>query len=231
MQQPKISIVIPVFNEARVINETLQQFNGCIQEEVIVVDGGSEDDTVEIVSQIARQNSQIKLFSTLEKGRAKQMNYGARFAQGEILVFLHADTKLPDNYQSLVTETLAESRNILGAFKLKIAGKEPSFRALEFLVNWRSQYLALPYGDQAFFLKKSFFQHLGGFRDLPIMEDFDLVKRAKQEGIVKISAFSVTTSARRWQKLGIWKTTIINQLIILGYYLRVPLDKLKLLYG
>ncbi len=228
--QPQISVIIPVFNEAKVIRDTLSQFDDDFCLEIIVVDSGSSDHTQEIVRFLGQTNSQLHLIISLDRGRAKQMNYGAKFAKGEILLFLHADTHLPKNYQEIIKQISQKKTNILGAFKLAIAGKEACLRIVEWLVNWRSQLFALPYGDQAIFLTKQNFQLLGGFPELPIMEDFELVKQAKKHGKVEIASTAVITSARRWQKLGVWKTTLINQVIIIGYYLRIPLEKLRWFY-
>lgn len=229
--EPVISIILPVFNEATVIAATLSQFAVNSEVEIIVVDGASSDRTLEIVELFSANNAQIKLVVAEEKGRAQQMNYGAELARGKILLFLHADTRLPNNYQKIIEQIIQDRKPILGAFKLAIAGQEVGLRVIERLVNWRSRIFSLPYGDQAFFLTQENFQKLGGFPDLPIMEDFELVKQAKKQGKIAIASVAVITSARRWQKLGIWQTTLINQIVIVGYYFKVPLEKLRSLYG
>ena len=164
-------------------------------------------------------------------GRANQMNAGAAIATGDILLFLHADTKLPHDYAGLIINTLAQPKVIAGAFELNIDSQKQSLRFIEAMVKMRSHWFSLPYGDQALFIKRSTFEKIGGFPDLPIMEDFALVKQLKRQGKIAIAPAAVTTSSRRWEKLGVWQTTIINQLIILGYYLGISPDKLRKFYS
>lgn len=222
----KISIIIPVFNEALIIQEVISKLLDRSNLEIIVVDGGSQDKTVELVKEL-----EVNLILSSVAGRAIQMNLGAASATGEILLFLHADTQLPIGYQETIIEILSRPQTIAGAFELAIAGQEKSLRFIERMVNWRARFLSLPYGDQALFLKTSIFQEMGGFSTLPIMEDFEFIQRLKKRGKIAIATTKVITSSRRWQKLGVWKTTFINQLIILGYYLKIPPKKLARLYG
>ena len=221
----KISIIIPVLNEAAIIEDTLCQLRLSSEEEVIVVDGGSRDRTVPLA-----QAQEAKVICTAP-GRAHQMNRGAAVATGEILLFLHADTRLPPNYATLVRDALAAPKTVAGAFQLRIDGQGRSLRLVEKMVNGRSHFLNLPYGDQAIFLKADLFEEMGGFTNLPIMEDFAFVKRLQQRGRIKILPAAVITSGRRWQKLGVFRTTVVNQLIIIGYFLGVPLATLARWYG
>ncbi|MGL5805725.1 MAG: TIGR04283 family arsenosugar biosynthesis glycosyltransferase [Xenococcaceae cyanobacterium] len=222
----KITIIIPVLNEAENIETTLSKLTNNLDVELIVVDGGSRDRTVEIV-----QNLKIKVVVSKQLGRAKQMNLGASVANGNILIFLHADTNLPINYQEIVKEILSQSKVVAGAFKLKIDSKKKCLRIVELMVNLRSRLFSLPYGDQAIFFKKSIFEELGGYSDLPIMEDFELIQRLKRRGKIQIASAQVITSSRRWDKLGVFKTTLINQLVIIGYYLGISPTKLRQLYS
>ncbi len=119
---------------------------------------------------------------------------------------------------------------IAGAFELAIDSQQKSLRLIEALVKMRSHLFALPYGDQALFMKRSTFDNVGGFPDLAIMEDFALVKQLKRHGKIAIAPAAVTTSSRRWDKLGVWRTTLINQLIIVGYYLGISPNKLRKFY-
>ena len=216
MPKEKISIIIPVLNEASTINKTLASIENASNIEIILVDGGSEDETVAIA-----KSSAIKvLFSS--PGRAMQMNNGAAAATGDILLFLHADTRLPNNFDTSVRQSLQIQNTIAGAFELNIDSDMPSLRIIEKMVNWRSRYLQMPYGDQAIFLKATVFHQIGGFPDMPIMEDFELVRRLQPLGKIEIVPAPVLTSGRRWEKLGVLKTTLINQMIILGYFLGIP---------
>lgn len=220
-----ISIIIPVLNEAAIITQTLERIKFNPQVEIIVVDGGSNDETVTLAKQ-----KKVTVTIVAKKGRAAQMNAGAKIAQGDILLFLHSDTQLPDNYLEIVQKTLARSLAIAGAFSLKIDGKNLPLRLVEITVEMRSRFLSLPYGDQGLFLTKQTFQEIGGFADLPIMEDFEIVQRLKRQGKIAIAPATAVTSSRRWQKLGVLQTTAINQLIILGYYLGISPLKLKNFY-
>lgn len=225
IEAARISIIIPVLNEAAdTIRSTLASVQNIENVEVIVVDGGSQDATVVLV-----QSWGVKVLSSTA-GRACQMNAGATAATGDILLFLHADTSLPAGFEKLVPLTLAQSGTVAGAFELKIDSRMRSLRLVEKMVNWRSRFFSLPYGDQAIFLKASVFHDIGSFPDLPIMEDFELICRLKHLGEIAIVPAPVMTSARRWQKLGVLKTTLINQIVILGYFLGVPSSRLVKLY-
>ncbi len=224
MKAPKISIIIPVLNEAATIQETLARFEKASEVEVIVVDGGSRDDTVAIAMRVGKaiaKSLRIEVISAAA-GRARQMNAGAAVASGDILLFLHADTHLPTSFDTLVRQALQNAGTVAGAFELRIDAQLRGLRLVEKMVNMRSHFLSMPYGDQAIFLKAATFHDLGGFPDLPIMEDFELMLGLRRQGRIMIVPAPVVTSGRRWQKLGVVKTTLINQLIIAGYFLGVP---------
>lgn len=210
-----ISIIIPTLNEAETLPQTLKALQNLPHVEVIVVDGGSLDDTVRIA---VDWNVRVVCSAA---GRAHQMNVGAAVANGDILLFLHADTVLPRQFDRLVRQTLMQPRVIAGAFKLAIDGHTPGLRLVEWGVNMRSRLCQMPYGDQAIHLPATTFRAIGGFPELPIMEDFALVQQLRQHGRIAIVPDKVLTSGRRWQKLGVFHTTAVNQLIILGYQLGV----------
>ncbi|MGL5834766.1 MAG: TIGR04283 family arsenosugar biosynthesis glycosyltransferase, partial [Waterburya sp.] len=172
----------------------------------------------------------VKVITVIGKGRAGQMNAGANLAQSDILLFLHGDTQLPPNFIDLVTQTLDQHQTIAGAFELAIDGSSRSLRWIEMLVRMRSRILSLPYGDQAIFIFKQAFIEAGGFTDLPIMEDFEFIRRIKRRGRIAIAPAAVITSDRRWQKLGVWQTTLINQLMLVGYFLGISPTKLSQFY-
>ena len=223
-----ISIIIPVLNEAAIIKQTLselQQHSGSAGSEIIVVDGGSQDNTVAIAQQTV-----AKVMIVTGQGRAAQMNAGAKIAQGEILLFLHADTQLPPDFIKLIIEALKQPKIVAGAFELAIEGSDRSLRWIEMLVKMRSHLFSLPYGDQGIFISKQAFVKSGGFAEIPIMEDFEFIKRIQRLGKIAIAPAAVTTSGRRWQKLGVWQTTLINQFVIAGYYLGISPQKLGEFY-
>jgi rSAM/selenodomain-associated transferase 2 len=231
---PLISVIIPVFNEALTLPRSLPPLVAAMQAydlEIIIADGGSTDATLAIAHEFG-----VKTLVSPEPGKANQMNAAAAIAQGEILLFLHADTQLPPDFPVLVQAVWSEQRQhhgqlpIAGAFDLAIDGTGWALRWIELTVKWRSRWLSLPYGDQALFLPKTTFQAVGGFPAIPIMEDFVLVRHLRKMGKIAIVPRSVLTSARRWQQLGVWKTTLINQLIILGYYCGVSPHRLARWY-
>ncbi|MEB3359157.1 MAG: TIGR04283 family arsenosugar biosynthesis glycosyltransferase [Synechococcales bacterium] len=225
----RISLIIPTLNEAARIQATLKGVQEASQAawgvEVIVVDGGSSDATPELAKAMGARVIPTK------PGRANQMNQGAAAAAGDILVFLHGDTLLPPKAITHIRQILVQPGTIAGAFELQIWGDQPGLRLVEWGVNWRSRRRQLPYGDQALFLGADTFRQLGGFPDLPILEDVILVRRLRQLGTVAIAPAAVSTSGRRWQKLGVVKTTVINQLILGGYFLGVSPQRLARWYG
>jgi rSAM/selenodomain-associated transferase 2 len=222
----RISIIIPVLNEVDNIKKVLASTQPSQNVEVIVVDGGSVDGTLELV-----QSLDIKVLSA-PTGRACQMNAGARAATGEILLFLHADTILPPGFDTMIRAALqspnqgSAKTTIGGAFALQIDHPLKSLRLIEWGVSWRARFLQLPYGDQAIFLKAETFHQIDGFPEFPIMEDFALVRRLRSMGHIALIPIPVITSARRWLKKGVIQNTLINQIIILAYLLGVSPQRL-----
>lgn len=226
-QQPgtqNLSIIIPALNEAATIEGTLGALQDVDQLEVIVVDGGSTDRTVEL----ARRKG-AKVLRT-DPGKARQMNCGAKTATGEVLVFLHADTRLPQDFHCKILTALAQTGVVAGAFRLAIDSRAAGIHFVERMADLRSRYLQLPYGDQALFMKKSIFEAVGGFADLPIMEDFILVRRLRRKGKIVILPAAVITSPRRWQHFGILKTWLVNQMIVIAFYLGISPERLARWY-
>jgi len=219
-----ISIIIPALNEAESLGKYLPHLASIQGVEVLVVDGGSTDRTVDTAKALG-----AKVLCSAP-GRAAQMNAGARAARSEILLFLHADTALKPGFAEQVSDVLRRPGVAAGAFRLKIDGKGVGLRVIELLANFRSRVLQLPYGDQGFFISAALFSSAGGFPDLPIMEDFELVRRLKRLGHIIILPLQAITSPRRWQRAGILKTTLINQAIIIGYLLGINPGKLATWY-
>jgi rSAM/selenodomain-associated transferase 2 len=229
----RISIIMPVLNESANLQRAIESTQPSDNIEVIVVDGGSTDDTCQVAAALGVQ------VIVSPAGRSKQMNLGAAAATGDILLFLHGDSRLPLGFDRLIRQVMSgkeapiaggASEAIAGAFRLGIDAPQRSLRWVERGVNWRSQVCQMPYGDQGIFLSAKVFQEIGGFPDLPIMEDFELIRRLRQRGKISIVPQPVMTSARRWLQKGILKTTSINQLMVLGYLGGVSPARLVALY-
>lgn len=204
--RPYMSVIIPVLNEADHIEEIIERaWDKDVQ--IIVVDGGSTDDTM---AKALEAGAQVE---TSPPGRARQQNHGAAVARGRVLLFLHGDTRLPKGYVGHVFETLLDSRTAVGAFRFKTDGDHWTMRVVEVMTDLRSRVLKMPYGDQALFMRKALFESVGGFPDTPISEDLYLVRRLLKKGKVRIAPVPVVSSARRWQALGVTRTTLINVLI------------------
>jgi rSAM/selenodomain-associated transferase 2 len=221
----RISIIIPVLNESANLQRAIDSTQPSDNIEVIVVDGGSTDDTCQVA---AARGVQV---IASPPGRSNQMNLGATAATGEILLFLHGDSRLPLGFDRLIRQMMSAKQSpIAGAFRLGIDAPQRSLRWVEGGVQWRSQVCQMPYGDQGIFLQARVFNEIGGFPDLPIMEDFELIRRLRKRGKISIVSQPIMTSARRWLQKGILKTTLINQLMILGYLVGVSPARLLELY-
>jgi rSAM/selenodomain-associated transferase 2 len=223
-RQAPISVIIPTLNEARQLAAAVQTAVAGENIEVIVADGGSTDGTVDLARRLGVQAI------AAPPGRAGQMNAGAGIASGEILIFLHADTRLPPRFDAAVRQALAQPGVTAGAFRLAIDAPGRLLRWIEAGANRRSRRLGLAYGDQALFMTKAAFQSVGGYPDLPIMEDFVLVRRLRRLGKVATLDAAVLTSGRRWEKRGILRTTMINQLVVAGFHLGIPPGRLARWY-
>jgi len=219
-----ISIIIPTLNEANVIGETIIRLPKSEQVEILVVDGGSRDGTDEMARKLG-----ARVLSTAPS-KAGQMNAGAAEARGEVLLFLHADTRLPEKFEEKVLTAAACRGFCAGAFTLGIDSPDWGMRFIELAANWRARIFKMPYGDQALFVSRKLFLEIGGFADYPIMEDFELVRRLKKKGKIAILPDSVKTSPRRWQNLGVLNTWLLNQIILVAYFIGIPPRRLAFWY-
>lgn len=212
------SCIIPALHEAEGINACLERLFRSVTPdvcEVIVVDGDAEGSTVRHITCPGVQTLCAPC------GRGKQMNAGAQRARGERLIFLHADTVLPSNALALVQRVLANPDYTAGAFTLRFDSSRRVFRLIETAAAWRYRLTRLPYGDQAFFMSSAYFWQIGGFAEIPLMEDLDLMRRIKRRGDrMCILPDAVTTSARRWEQEGILycvlRTWILASLFCVG---------------
>ena len=211
---PYVSVVIHSPNEAVNIEATIKRAMHK-DAEIIVVDGPSIDNMVEIAS------SDGLRVVTGSRSRAAQQNIGAKAATGRVLLFLHADTLLPTGYINYIFEILMDRKTVAGAFRFKTNLDYPSMKVIEFVANIRSRYLKLPYGDQGLFIQKSVFEAVGGFPEVPVAEDIFLIRRLSRYGRIRIAPAHALTSARRWQALGQFRTTLMNQIILIGCCLGV----------
>ena len=219
-----VSVIIPTLNEAVMLGRVLERLYRADAVEVIVSDGGSRDDTREIAAHSGANVLEVS------GGRAAQQNAGAAAANGRLLLFLHADTLTPDGYADMIRGALDHPATVAGAFRFKTDNSRAAMRLIEWTTNFRSTVFQWPYGDQGLFMEKRVFDEEGGFSSLPVMEDFDLVRRLRRRGSIVTLHDAVITSARRWQQLGLIRTTVINQIMIAGFFTRVPMKRLTRLY-
>jgi len=217
----KLSIVIPTLNEASHIESLLAQLSD-ENVELIVVDGGSDDQTV----QRASVHAKLVYSST---GRAVQMNTGAAAANGDWLWFLHADTQLSQPLNAYVDE-ITQSSSVWGRFTVRLNDARFIFRVIERLMNARSCFTSVATGDQGLFVDRRLFDELGGYPELPLMEDVALSKRLRKVMPVNCSALSLITSARRWQQRGVLKTILLMWWLRLAYVVGVSPVRLRQWY-
>jgi rSAM/selenodomain-associated transferase 2 len=224
MIQKKFSIIIPTLNEQQGIEaclQTLQKLRS--QAEIIIADGGSQDDTVFIVKTWVDQVIHTK------KGRAKQMNAAAKCATGEILIFLHADTFLPDDALILIEQALSSDKQ-WGRFNISLIGASLMLKVIAQMMNWRSYLTGIATGDQAIFVCRALFEKIGGYAEIALMEDIALSRTLKTQGSPVCLKAKVKSSGRRWQQFGFFKTILLMWNLRIRYWLGQSPDKLAALY-
>jgi rSAM/selenodomain-associated transferase 2 len=222
------SIILPVLNESSIINQTIEhvyRLGYGFYLEIIVVDGDTEGGTVYRI----KNERVIKIISP--KGRGRQMNKGASVATGDILLFLHTDTELPENAFRTISAVIDKKQYVGGAFDLGIKSGRLIFRLIEKMVYIRTRLTGIPYGDQAIFIKKDFFAGMNGYQEIPIMEDVELMRRIKKSGYkICIIPQKVSTSPRRYEKEGVVYCTLRNWMLMSFYLLGVEPEKLVKFY-
>jgi rSAM/selenodomain-associated transferase 2 len=222
------SIIIPVLHEAAIINsllDSLRQLETNESFETIVVDGSPTRDTLQVIT----DTNVIKIHC--QQGRGRQMNEGAAHATGDILVFLHADTFLPRNALNLIRTTLQNQLMVGGAFTLQIESPSLFLQMIAAYSTLRSQVTRAPYGDQVIFMRKPIFDAIGGYKNIPLMEDVELMRRIKKnKKRITILSTPVITSARRWDQEGLIYTAMRDNIIIFLYWCGIPAEKLARFY-
>jgi len=220
-----ISVIIPTLNEELTIMATLAHTASLGFDELIVVDGGSLDQTPVLVESYRRRTqspaqSPIRLV-TAPPGRARQMNEGAKASGGEILLFLHADTQLPGDAKTMIDRTMADQRLVGGRFDVRFDRPSTWGSIISWMMNRRSRLSGIATGDQALFVRRPIFEQMGGFADMPLMEDIDFSRRLKQKGATVALTATVTTSFRRWERHGPLRTLLLMWVLRFLYWIGV----------
>jgi rSAM/selenodomain-associated transferase 2 len=219
-----VSVIIPTLNEEVNLPVTLRQLADHPDIELIVVDGGSVDRTVEIAQQFTSY-----VFRAVP-GRARQMNIGARHATGDILLFLHADTFLLPGALEEIQRRIIGDGAVGGAFDLHIDSPRCLCKLVARVASRRSRWLRLPYGDQGIFVWRQVFEALGGFPEIPIMEDLSFARRLRNAGRLTFIRAGLVTSGRRWNANGVVRTTLVNWWVTTLFFLRFPPRRLRRIY-
>ena len=242
----KIAVIIPTLNEEQALPDTLARTTRLGFDDIIVVDGGSSDRTLEIVHDLQvrcstfdvqplpnlepRTSNSITLL-TSASGRAQQMNAGASNSQADVLLFLHADTHLPDEARQIIERALDDPTCVGGRFDVRFEHDRGLAWLIARLISLRSRWSGISTGDQALFVRHEVFAQLGGFTDIPIMEDVDFTRRLKRAGRVAPLHAHVVTSYRRWDRHGALRTIVLMWALRLLYWLGVHPNRLKNLYA
>ena len=202
----KISIIIPTINEGPNLALLLSDLSIIHKDgEILIIDSGSEDRTIDIANIYG-----AKVYKAKERNRGLQLDIGAKNSKGEWLIFLHADTRLTHDWNTKIKSVLKGDNNLIYHFKFKINDKKIIYRLLEILVNFRSQYLKKPYGDQGLIIHRSNYFKNNGFRDIPLMEDVDFLRRLKNKKDLKQLNLAIFTSSRKWERTNIFLQAFKN---------------------
>ena len=202
----KISIIIPTINEANNLPLLLSDLSITQKEgEIIIVDCGSEDRTIDVANIYG-----AKVFRTKERNRGLQLDMGAKNSTGEWLIFLHADTRLTNDWSTIIKSVFKGDKNLIFYFKFKINDKKLIYRFLEIFVNFRSQYFKQPYGDQGLIIHREIYLKNNGFRKIPLMEDIDFLRRLNNKKNLKQLNFPILISSRKWERTNVFLQAIKN---------------------
>jgi rSAM/selenodomain-associated transferase 2 len=222
---PSLSIIIPALNEAANLPLLLAQLAPLRARgaQVIVADGGSRDGSPELLADLAQ-------WLPAPRGRARQMNAGAAIASAEVLWFVHADSQLPADADQLIAAALANGQHCWGRFDVAISGRPWMLKVVARMINWRSRLSGIATGDQGIFLLRSTFESIGGFADLPLMEDVQLCARLRRISKPACIRQRLTTSGRRWETRGVWRTIWLMWRLRWAYWRGVPIDQIAEAY-
>jgi rSAM/selenodomain-associated transferase 2 len=220
----RLSVIVPTLDEEATIASTLAHARRPGDVELVVVDGGSRDETVNVARPLADR------VLDAPRGRAAQMNAGAAAARGAVLLFLHADTRLPDDYPALVADALAPADVVGGRFDIRLDAPGLAYRVIERLIGLRSRLTGVATGDQAIFVRRDAFVRVGGYPAIPLMEDIALCRALKRTGRMVALRDVVVTSARRWQRDGLVRTVALMWMLRLAYYAGVSPARLARAY-
>lgn len=217
-----ISVIVPVLNEEGSINGFLTSLRSQCRKpaQIIVVDGGSHDATRE------RAQPLCDLLLIADKGRARQMNAGARHARGDVLWFLHADSHLPEHADDIIREALSQGSHKWGRFDIRLSGKHFMLRVVERMMNWRSRMTGIVTGDQGMFVSRQLFEAVGGFPDIALMEDIAISRRLRSMGRPACIHRPLITSSRRWEKNGVIRTILLMWSLRLRYFFGADPERL-----
>ncbi|UCE64779.1 MAG: TIGR04283 family arsenosugar biosynthesis glycosyltransferase [Nitrospirota bacterium] len=227
-----MGIIIPTLDEERALPPTLASLESLNFDEIIVVDGGSRDQTQTLVEsyQVSVPSHAIRVIESLP-GRARQMNAGASESRADIVVFLHADTRLPVDARAVIERVASDSQFVGGRFDVQFEQDRGYAWVISRMMNFRSRWSGISTGDQALFVRRTVFQQLGGFEDIPIMEDIEFTSRLKRVGKIAALRSKVITSFRRWEQRGPFRTIINMWTLRFLYWMGVRPDILHQYYG
>lgn len=218
-----VSVIVPALDEESEIESALESIGLDDGHEIVVVDGGSTDSTCARAAALG-----VRVVSS-PPGRARQMNAGAQATAGELLLFLHADTRLPHGWAAAVRRA-AEAGAVAGRFDVELRGRHPMLRVVGAFMNFRSRRSRIYTGDQAIFVRRTVFEAIGGYEDVPLMEDIALSRRLKREGPIASLRERVSTSGRRWETSGVVRTIVLMWGLRFAYFIGVPPERLARWY-
>ena len=220
----RLAVIVPVLNEAAALPAFLERARDWPVDELVFVDGGSRDATPRLLAEAGAR------WMTSRAGRAIQMNAGARATKSDVLVFIHVDTTVSSSNFETIRRVMRDEGVVGGRFDVRLSGRQPAFRVIEFFINLRSRLTRIATGDQAIFVRRSVFERLGGFPEQPLMEDVEFSRRLKRLGRIACLRERVVTSSRRWERHGIARTVWLMWSLRLGYWLGADPERLRRRY-